>query len=364
MVIVALIGTDGLPYMIWQDLDGGLWHWWGALPNPNGLHFTSLAMERASNANGQLFLTGTDGRLYLIFFDASLGGPPIWYGQLPSPNCGSHCLVSLAAGQGNGLQVLGIEESCVGCGDPQPEMWNDYLSGSTWYSYGAVPNRGYTFRKIATVVCSNCGGWPQLAAIGLRPTSGTFSPETLGLPCWARQLVGYGQNWEQFACLTNPAGLKFQAMATGRGNNDNPQLITIGANPNCSNCDGLPYLYFQQNSTANWLWYGALPNPAGIKFHSVTTGNGNNGGNMQVIALAGPAAGLPYLIYQGRADGSWHWYGQLPDPIGMQFTTAAAAQGNNNNLQVILLGTDGRPYLIWQSNSDGSWHWYGLLPTG
>jgi hypothetical protein len=359
MVIVALLGTDGIAYQMYQDLNNGTWGWYGPL-TPVGLQFTSMAMERSSNGNGQLFLTGTDGRLYLVFFDASLGGPPVWYGQLPSPSgCPSHCLVSLAAGQGSGLQVVGIEQDN---GAPSAEVWSDYLAGSTWLPHPAI-NSGYTFNKIATVVCSDCAGWPSLYAIGLRPTSGALDPPTLGLPCVARQLVNGTGDWERFVCQDNPDGIKFQAMATGRGNNDNPQLIMIGANPNCSNCDGKPYLYFQQNSTGAWplAWHGPLPNPDSMKFHFVTTGNGNNGGNMQVIALAGPWAGLPYLIYQGRGDGSWHWYGPLPDPIGMQFTTASAAQGNNNNLQVVLLGTDGRPYLIFQTNSDGVWHWYGLL---
>lgn len=147
----------------------------------------------------------------------------------------------------------------------------------------------------------------------------------------------------------------FSSMATGIGNNGNLQVIAIGAS------DGLPYLVYQVKSSGSWYWFGKLPNPNNVRFNSVTTGIGNNG-NLQVIGI-GASDGFPYLIYQVKSSGSWYWFGRLPDPSNVRFSLATTGKGNVGNLQVIGIGaSDGRPYLIYQVNSSGSWYWYGQLP--
>jgi hypothetical protein len=87
--------------------------------------------------------------------------------------------------------------------------------------------------------------------------------------------------------------------------------------------------------------------------------NGNEG-NLQVILR--DHRGRLYLIWQSSRDGSWHWYGQLPDdPKNPHiYSTMAAALGADGNLQVIALSEVG-PALIWQDKS-GNWSYYGLLP--
>jgi len=54
---------------------------------------------------------------------------------------------------------------------------------------------------------------------------------------------------------------------------------------------------------------------------------------------------------------------RLLRPLNLQFTALAVGKGDHDNLQVILIGTDGLAYLMYQINSSGNWYWYGRLPT-
>jgi len=149
------------------------------------------------------------------------------------------------------------------------------------------------------------------------------------------------------------------AVATGPGMPSGAlQVITLGAQ------DSLPYLSYQ-NSDGTWTWYGQLPDPNGIKFSALATAPGNprccfsSDWFLQVVTL-GATDGLPYVIYQDF-NGAWHWGGQLPDP-GVRFTAITAATNAQPYVQVTGIGaTDQAPYLIWQ-DAGGTWHWSGKLP--
>jgi hypothetical protein len=144
--------------------------------------------------------------------------------------------------------------------------------------------------------------------------------------------------------------IHFSRVATGIGNGGNLQVILLGAS------DGLPYLLYQVSGSGSWYWRGALPNPSGLQFSGLATGKATNG-NLQVILLH-KGDGIPYLIWQQQTDGSWHWYGPLPDPQHIGFVNLATASNN-----VIVFGTgaiNGLPYTINLAGT--TWSWGGQLP--
>ncbi len=344
---VILIGADGLPYLLVQDLSSGRWVFLGQLPNPNGLHFTEVATGYGNNGNLQIALVSTSGDPYLIY-QSNSDGTYHWVGLLPDA---AVPLGTVKSGAGNGLQLIYTTPQFTN------GSWIDYQVGSSWFAYGGFPNYNgqKDFSTFETVVCTgSCGVGPRLTVFGL--TSANTPTYPVGTLCANWQFIGAGETWQSdFGCIPRPDGKTFNVIGAGLGNNNNPQLVGLGTD------DGLPYLWWQSTSSGYWSWYGALPDPSRIRFNVFTMGKGNHG-NLQVIAL-GSSNGLPYLFWNSNSDGSWHWTGALPDTPGIPFKAVKAEQGNNTNLQVVGLGAnDGLPYLIYQTNSDGKWHWYGALP--
>jgi len=334
--VILLGATDGRPYLLYQVSGSGSWYWYGQLPNPNGLQFRAVSTGKASNGNLQVILLGKfDGRPYLIW-QSNSNGAWHWYGQLPNPN-------------GVGFSTVATDDSNVtvfGVGASDGLPYRIDLAGTSWYWFGQLPDPdGVHFSAVATTHCNpiTCS---LTELIGLGASD--------GLPYRITQLLNGTWSWS--GQLPDP-GIGFRAIATGIGGpNENPQLIGLRAS------DGLPYLIYQVNQNGQWYWFGQLPDPIGAGFSAVATGKGNNG-NLQVILLRN-GDGLPYLIYQVNGSGSWYWSGQLPDPSGVGFSAVAAGRGNNGNLQVILLGAnDGLAYLIYQVSGSGNWYWGGLLPT-
>jgi hypothetical protein len=146
--------------------------------------------------------------------------------------------------------------------------------------------------------------------------------------------------------------VQYSTVATGKGNDGFLQVVLLGKN------DSLPYLIYQTNSGA-WYAKGKLPNPAGVKFRAIATGRGNGDNSLQVLLL-GANDSLLYLIYQ-TPSGNWLWAGR-PGPFGtMKFTAIAAGVGANKYLQVVgIAASDSLPYLIYQGSS-GTWYWGGHL---
>jgi hypothetical protein len=143
----------------------------------------------------------------------------------------------------------------------------------------------------------------------------------------------------------------FTAVATGKGQNGNLQVVLLGT-------DKLLYLVYQVNSSGNWYWYGALPNPSGVQFKDVAVGIANNN-NLQVVAL-GASDGRQYLTWQSASDGGWHWYGQLPNVAGFYNQTVGT---NGSNMEAIgNFGGLGSTLSDAYVDKSGTWHNYGLLP--
>lgn len=166
--------------------------------------------------------------------------------------------------------------------------------------------------------------------------------------CW--QAAGNGL-WSSISSLpgsSHPAG--YSAVAMAPGNSGNLQAILLGKD------DGQPYLYWQ--AAGNGIWSYPTPltsssHPAG--FSALAMGQGNDG-NLQVVML-GRDDHQPYLFWQAAGNGIWAGPAPLTSsthPAG--FSALALAPGNSGNLQAILLGKDdGQPYLYWQAAGNGTW---------
>ena len=259
----------------------------------------------------------------------------MWAKAQPSSPPARHTLATGIGSAGD------LELVTVGTDHAPYLAWQDHVTG-TWHWSGRLPVGAAVG---LTAVAAAVGNGGNLQVIGLGSD---------GVPYLIWQDHGSGQ-WNWYGALPHQPGLTFSAVATAVGNNQNLQVIALGS-------DGVPYLIWQDLGTGRWNWYGALPHQAGISFFDVVA-TGEVGGNLQVICL-GTADQAPYLMWQDSGNGSWHWYGALPDPQGLRFRQAATGFGNGGNLQVICVGAnDGQPYLIWQAASTGSWYWGGALPS-
>lgn len=147
------------------------------------------------------------------------------------------------------------------------------------------------------------------------------------------------------------------------GNAGTLQAIILSASLQSSS--GLPNLIWDSSANAsNWTLYigqGPLPNSNGINFSRAAAANGN-GGNLQVVGI-GATDSQPYLIWQDAGNGNWMGCYQLPysgQPI-VDLVMGNGGQGSQGFLQVCYLASDGKIYLNYQ-NLAGAWGYYGPLP--
>ena len=140
-----------------------------------------------------------------------------------------------------------------------------------------------------------------------------------------------------------------QTFALGPGNQGNCQLVSFDA------FGGFPCVDFQDFRSGGWNPWGPLPGPAKKSYATLAVGVGNEK-NLNVILL-GEDDHQPYLCSQAAGNGVWSFIAPLPGvahPAG--YSAVAMAQGNEGNLQAVLLGCDdGQPYLYWQAAGNGIW---------
>jgi len=145
---VVALGTDGAPYLIWQDHGNGSWHWYGALPHQAGTGFFSVVATAEVGGNLQVVCLGTaDHAPYLIWQDQG-NGSWHWYGAMPHPQGLGFRQAATGVGNGGNLQVV-----CVGASDGQLYLiWQDARSGS-WFWGGTLPIQpGLNVATLATGV--------------------------------------------------------------------------------------------------------------------------------------------------------------------------------------------------------------------
>jgi len=339
--VTALAASVSVPHLIWQNTADGAWNWYGALPNGATPVAFSQVATGGGNGNLQAIGLGANDALPYLIWQSNADGAWHWHGTLPNAsNPVTFSQFVTGVGNGGNLQVVGL-----GANDGLAYLiWQNNANG-TWNWYGSLPNSSepVAFSQIVTGA-----GNENLQVIGLGAAE-PFLPYLI----WQNTADGAWNWYGVLPNVSNPVG--FSQIVTGVGNG-NLQLIGIGAK------DGLPYLIWQNNANGAWNWYGALPNASSpVTFSQIATGVGN--GNLQLIGLG--SDGLPYLIWQNNVNGTWNWYGVLPNASSpVTFSQVATGVGSGGNLQVIGIGAnDGLPYLIWQTNANGTWNWYGVLPS-
>ena len=366
---VILLGSDGYPYLLWQAHADGGWHWYGKLPNPNGVRFSTIATGIGDDQNVQVVGIGAYDNLPYLIWQGHSDGLWFWYGPLPNPK--GYQLRALAPGTYLNQQAdvgkrdlwmpaIGATDGLVyamhlyGWGDV-PSYWDGvsgFNNGSAGIYMGAITSFTFPadYDRIPGAYVFLLGAadrMPYVTEMDYK-VNGCGSPGEGVWDCWL---------WYYHGPLPDP-GVPFSTFAAGEGSGLKPLLVGLGAK------DGFPYLIFQENNGVDWNWWGALPNPSGIAFRALALGKGNDQ-NEQVILLGANDGGIPYLIWQSHSAGDFHWNGGLPNPSNLGFSSVATGNGDHDRLQVILLGaTDGLPYLIWQSDAtQGNWFWYGKLPS-
>lgn len=160
---------------------------------------------------------------------------------------------------------------------------------------------------------------------------------------------------------TIPQTIGYPILATlASGNAGTLQAIIL--NTTLQSSSGLPNLLWDSSGNgSNWSWYGQLPNSNSIAFSQAAAANGNNG-NLQVVGID-PSNSQPYFIWQDASNGNWMGCYQLPyngKPI-VDLAIGKGGQGSQGYLQVGYLGNDGKVYLNYQDLS-GAWYFYGPLP--
>jgi hypothetical protein len=358
--VILLGASDGFPYLIWQSFAEGTWHWYGRLPNPNGIRFRAVATGNGDRGNLQVVLVGeSDGLPYLIWQSHS-DGTWHWYGKLPNPNA-----VQLSAvATGVLADFYKVDDSHLwmpglGATDGLPYAFKQY-GGGNWAAPAKLPG-SVPLSSLASIQLPGGDVVPFLFGVGAADKL-PYEMEMHSTYCGSYNDSYRCTFWRWDGPMPNPAGVQLRTLTAAFGDGGRAQVIGLGAS------DSLPYLIWKDHQRT-WHWAGKLPNPYAVRFGTATASNGDRG-NLQLLLLGSDK--LPYLIWQAEANGTWHWFGKLPNPSGIPFSALAAAPGNaenfpaiwERNLQVILLGAaDGLPYLIFQSYDGGRWHWYGKLPV-
>jgi len=141
----VLLGTNGLPYLVWQDHSNGLWYW-GSLP-AWGKTYESFSLAKGNNGNIQASMLATDGTPYLIWQDQSDG---TWRPcNLPSnPNVKYDYIVSFKGNNGN------IQAVCKDADNTLSLIWQNQKSGD-WSYYGPLPFEQSEFQGEIAFYTSN-----------------------------------------------------------------------------------------------------------------------------------------------------------------------------------------------------------------
>jgi hypothetical protein len=335
---VILIGNDGYPYVIQQDKQGK----WGSLTrmdNPANIQYSSVVTGPSYNGKLNVYLIGKyDGQLYLIeqsnnsVAGSNKGVIPHYMNMLP--------LVGVSSGLGNDgtPQVI-----CI-CNDGQPYLiYQDHSSG-TWSYYGKLPSapQKLPFKAVAVGI----GNGKNLQVICLDVSTQPYL-------IWQDHNSGA---WGYYGPVPYLSQVKIVDTAIQTGYANSQQVICLGS-------DGRLYSNWQDHVSGSWHKFNLLPFDASLPFFTSISMTPGNGGNLQLICLADDRK--LYLVYQDNKSGGWSFYGALPnDPKKVRyFTSVASCVGGDGNLQVISLNDNGQPYLIWQDRNNGSWHFYGALPT-
>ncbi|MCX7099048.1 MAG: hypothetical protein NTV43_14190 [Methylococcales bacterium] len=152
---------------------------------------------------------------------------------------------------------------------------------------------------------------------------------------------------------SRPKGFDTLAMSKGYDNILNVALIDKETKQ--------PYL-LQQATNGSWSDKGfLLPFSENSTLYSqVIMAQGNNG-NLQVLLL-GMEDGAAHLIWQNNANGEWQ-SGSLPSNPGVVFNTMAVGADHHGNLQSIWLDSNGKPWLLWQDHAKGTWLWWDQFPV-
>ena len=337
---VILIGKNGQPFLVWQDRQGG-WHNYGVLPHDTkNTSYDDIAVGNAKSGDLQVILLGhVDGQLYVTKQDHSTGA---WSYQYALPNPTSNLkFTAVAAYPGNcgGLQVV-----CLG-NDKQPYLIRQDQNG--YFSYIgkiSIPYQPTTFQALTMAVS---GGNLLLILLGVD-----------GQPYIMQQ--NQQGNFTNFTAMDNPAKIQYRSVTAGISYNNKLNVILTGVIVGQPS-DGKPYLIEEDGTTLAGKYKGIIPHYMNMPvFTEVTTEIGNDG-TPQVICIG--QDGQIYLIYQDHTSGEWYYYGALPThPQKPKFYTAVAGVGNGRNLQLICLDSNNQPYLIWQDYSRGSWSYYGPVP--
>ena len=319
-------GSNGSPQLAYQDFKG-IWH------TPSNVLSTPspLSYLLAQNAS--------DSTVQVIALPQFISTPPILFSQTSGGN------------------------------------WVSQDSSDNWPTNSAIPIAPYPTTQFKNVQAS-VGANNVLEVVFLsshdnfvnlvhqHPNKGSDNAEG----AWAPFNHGPSGNANQI----DSQGTQFSTVAMAAGNRfGSLQLIGIGKQ------DGKPYLMWQDPATlitdgsfpfqvGQWNWAGQLlpQSTANLTFTAVALGRSASG-PLQVVLMGDD--GQPYLIWQDNS-GNWYWYGALPNPGKVEFSTSTnaivMANGNSQSqpetlryLQVIFIGTDGFPHLIWQDNS-GNWYPY------
>lgn len=347
LTVIGLQTGTGKPYGITLNPGGG-WAAIGALPNPSGIGFTAVSTGSANNSNLQLVGFTNSGTNYLIYQGYS-DGAWHWVGALPGTT--NPPVTTAARGQpgwdvnnGNSPSYFfpGVNGTPLGASSYVRMPWQD--ENAQWQPPFSAFGSNYVMQVASGWDFSY--GLPYLVELVGQPGTPGGGPVLWGQSISTKRWV------ELDGTNVDPQNILYSMVVTARGNGSDMQMIGLGAS------DGKLYLAYDTPQQP-WNWWGPLPNP-GYTFTSVVADTGN-ADNLQVIAIDA-ASKQPMLTYQD-SHGNWFFHGYLPDPNHVQCQSLTTGAGNNGgNLQVICLGLDGLPYLIWQSHSDGSWHWYGALP--
>lgn len=147
----------------------------------------------------------------------------------------------------------------------------------------------------------------------------------------------------------------FINVCMAQGNHNNLQIV-------CIDGEGMPHLFYQNASDGSLHYAGTLWGTSFEPIIALSMCRGHD--DALELVMLGKYTGVPYSLTLSSA-GSWTNQGTLWDRAtggdnkhSDGFKDLTMHQGNNDNLQVVLLGrSDGLPYQFWQKDSNGHWYW-------